>query len=133
MTQKEHNIELCDLAMSYLPGTKQFEHMYKEDFGTEDPDTGEKELDTFEVLDSIVLGVSVETSKIVELTIGGPTTYLEFVFYGKECTRGTFKWAKLHSNAIEYESRSDEDVYQYSAPDGEGLLEEYGAYVLDSE
>ena len=127
LTQQEHSMKLRELAMSYLPGTEQFDKMYKEDYVKDD----EEEFDTGEVLNDAILGVDTETSKIVWLTVGGPTTYLEFKFSGKECCDDTFKCAYLHTTAIEYENNLGTDTYEYSTPDGENLYYAYEPYIAD--
>ena len=127
LTKQEHNMKLRELAMSYLPGTEQFDKMYKEDYTKDDDD----EFDTNQVLEEAVLGVDTETSKIVWLTVGGPTTYLEFKFSGKECSDDTFKQASLHTSAIEYEKNLGMDTYEYSTPDGENLYYAYEPYIAD--
>lgn len=128
LTKQEHNMKLRELAMSYLPGTEQFDKMYKEDYVKD----GDDEFDTGEVLNDDILGVDTEVSKIVWLTVGGPTTYLEFKFEGKDgCNFDTFKRAYLHTTAIEYESTNDTDTYEYSTPDGENLYYAYEPYISD--
>ena len=129
LTQQEHNMKLRELAMSYLPGTEQFDKMYKEDYVKDD----EEEFDTGEVLNDAILGVDTETSKIVWLTVGGPTTYLKFIFEGKKCNFETFKRAEFHSNAVEYETRSDSDVYEFNTPDAENLFNYYEPFICDYE
>ena len=127
LTQQEHNMKLRELAMSYLPGTEQFDKTYKEDYTKDNDD----EFDEGQVLNDIVLGVDDEHAKIVWLTVGGPTTYLKFIFEGTKCNFETFKRAELHSNAVEYETNLGEDVYEYSTPDAENLYHEYESYISD--
>lgn len=128
LTQQEHNMKLRELAMSYLPGTKQFEDTYAADYDVKEDDDAQTEM-----MNDIVLGVDTEVSKIVWLTVGGPTTYLEFKFEGTKCNFDTFKRAYLHTTAIEYESTNNTDTYEYSTPDGENLYYAYEQYICDYE
>ena len=127
LTKQEHNMKLRELAMSYFPGTEQFDKTYKDDYTKGDDD----EFDTNQVLSDAILGVDTEVSKIVWLTVGGPTTYLEFVFSGKECNDDSFKRVALHTNAVEYENNLGMDTYEYSTPDGENLYYAYEPYISD--
>ena len=127
LTQQEHNMKLRELAMSYLPGTEQFDKTYKEDYTKDNDD----EFDEGQVINDIVLGVDTETSKIVWLTVGGPTTYLEFKFSGTKCNFETFKRSYLHTTAIEYESTNNTDTYEFSTPDGENLYNAYQPWIED--
>ena len=108
MDIQDLNISLFNKAMSYIPGTNQFNEHFKE-YGS----------DVQQFIQDTIL--NIEEYHNVEITLGLNGTWLEFKFDSNEYTLENLVEVTFHTTAFDHE----EMCFRYPAMDVEAM---YNAY-----
>lgn len=130
-TIKDMNMKVNEMALSYLPGTNQYNDknaVYIDELNEGDEPLPEemvlpdnRVIAPYIIADNDVLEIETNTTRRVMLGLNGPTTWIEFRYEGEECNSDNLVGVSFHTTRFD----NKEYGFEYQRDDWEMLHNVY--------